>query len=265
MNPNINICIVIPCYNEEKGFPIKEYTSFIVKHHNILLCFVDDGSTDNTIEILKLLKKQYPEKVEIVSYKKNKGKAEAVRSGVLYCNNKYEHKYIGYLDADLSTSLQECLSLTKYFHDDIEFIFASRIAKVGSVIDKKTSRFLIGRIIAAFISNILKLSVYDTQCGCKLFTKNLSKQLFKDSFISKWLFDVEVFFRIFELYGKETSLKKMIEIPLTRWTHKGNSKVKITYFFNLWVDLYNIRSKYKQTLVKNKHYKTSREKGSAID
>lgn len=258
MKPDINVCIVIPCYNEEKGFLLEEYSSFIAKHHNVLLCFVNDGSTDNTLKILTRFKKEYSQKVEIVSYEKNKGKAEAVRIGVLYCNDRYKHKYVAFLDADLSTSLQECVSLTKYFDNNIEFSFGSRIAKIGSVIDRKKSRFLIGRIIATFISNMLTLKVYDTQCGCKLFTKNLSKQIFADCFISKWLFDVEIFFRIFELYGKENSLKKMIEIPLTKWTHRGNSKVKVTYFFNLWFDMYNIRRKYKQTLTKNKLHKNER-------
>jgi glycosyltransferase involved in cell wall biosynthesis len=112
MKPDINVCIVIPCYNEEKGFLLEEYSSFIEKHHNVLLCFVNDGSTDNTLKILTRFKKKYSQKVEIVSYEKNKGKAEAVRIGVLYCNDRYEHKYVAFLDADLSTSLQECVSLT---------------------------------------------------------------------------------------------------------------------------------------------------------
>ncbi len=58
MNPDINICIVIPCYNEEKGFLLEEYSSFIEKHHNVLLCFVNDGSTDNTLKILARFKKK---------------------------------------------------------------------------------------------------------------------------------------------------------------------------------------------------------------
>jgi len=247
MKLGINICIVIPCYNEEKGFLLEEYSSFIEKNHKILLCFVNDGSTDNTLTILALLKNKYSQKVEIVSYEKNKGKAEAVRNGIHYCNDRYEHKYVAYLDADLSTSLQECISLTKYFDKKIEFVFGSRIAKIGSVIDRKKSRFLIGRIIATIISDMLKIAVYDTQCGCKLFTKNLSKQIFDDNFISKWLFDVEIFFRIIEIHEKENALRKMVEVPLTKWIHSENSKVNVTYFFNLLFDLYNIRRKYKNT------------------
>ncbi len=257
MNKDINFCIVIPCYNEEKEFLLKEYASFIERHHNVLLCFVNDGSTDNTLETLTLFQKKHLQTVEILSYEKNKGKAEAVRLGILHCNDRYEHKYIAYLDADLSTSLQECVGFTKYFDDKIEFAFASRIAKVGSVIEQRKSRRFIGRILATFISNILKLIVYDTQCGCKVFTTKLAKQLFADCFISRWLFDVEIFFRIFELYGKENSMPKMIEVPLARWTHKENSKIKVTYFFNLWLDLYNIRHKYIHSLKINKRHKLS--------
>jgi glycosyltransferase involved in cell wall biosynthesis len=211
----------------------------------ILLCFVNDGSTDDTLNVLRNLNTKFPKQVEILSYNINRGKAEAVREGMLYCNNKFDYTYIAYLDADLATSLQECLRLVQFFNKEINFCFGSRILKVGSVIQRKMHRFLIGRIIATFISEILSLKVYDTQCGCKLFTKNLSSQLFTDPFISKWLFDVEIFFRMMELYGKEKAITKMLEVPLNKWTDRGESKVKFTYFFRLFLDLYKIKRKYK--------------------
>ncbi len=117
--------------------------------------------------------------------------------------------------------------------------------KIGSTIKRNTKRFFIGRIIATFISNILDLKVYDTQCGCKIFSKELAAQLFREKFISKWLFDVELFKRMLAIYGKETALEKMIEIPLKKWIDKGDSKVKFSYFFKLWVDLIKINNAYK--------------------
>jgi hypothetical protein len=38
----------------------------------------------------------------------------------------------------------------------------------------------------------------------------------------------------------------MYEVPLRSWIEKGNSKVKPTYFFKLWLDLYEISNKYKK-------------------
>ena len=52
MSPEINICIVIPCYNEENNFLIEKYEKNIAKFSDVLICFVDDGSTDQTKNII---------------------------------------------------------------------------------------------------------------------------------------------------------------------------------------------------------------------
>jgi len=235
-----NTCIVIPCYNEEKGLSLTEYENFLHKNFDVILNFVNDGSSDNTLLVLENLKNKYPNYVHVISYEKNKGKAEAVRFGVQYSLEHIDFNYIAYLDADLATSLEECSEMTQNFKDEITFVFGSRIKRVGANIERKRSRFLIGRVIATAISTILKLPVYDTQCGCKVFTKELAKEVFTKPFISKWLFDVEIFQRIMEIYGRKKSLEKMIEIPLKSWIEKGDSKVKATYFFKLWIDLFRI-------------------------
>ncbi|MBL4578378.1 MAG: glycosyltransferase [Flavobacteriales bacterium] len=251
MPSTFDLCIVLPSYNESKFFRFQEYSTYLEEHPGTLLCFVNDGSTDDTLNVLKSLHQNFPDQVEIISSEKNLGKAEAVRKGVLYCNDKFDYPYIAYLDTDLAVSLTECSSLTKYLQEDAIFCFGSRILRIGSTIERKRSRFLIGRFIATIISEMLSLKVYDTQCGCKLFTKELSAQLFEDPFISKWLFDVEIFYRLLELYGKEDAIAKMTEVPLAKWIDRGKSKVKFTYFFNLWLDLYKIGRRYRHALTKN--------------
>jgi len=235
-----NVCIVIPCYNEEKGLAVREYSLFIEENPTVLICFVNDGSSDNTLAILEGLKDSFPKQVIVHSYIKNMGKAEAIRSGFHYCHYHYHFDYIAYLDADLATSLEECLSMTSYLNDQITFVFGSRIKRIGAVIERSYYRFFIGRIIATVISFILKLGVYDTQCGCKVFSTALAEEVFKESFVSKWLFDVEIFGRIIKFYGRDHVLKKMMEVPLVKWVDAGDSKVKASYFFKLWIDLYKI-------------------------
>ncbi len=244
MSNQFHTVMVIPCFNEGKKFQLNKYKVFILSNPNVLICFVNDGSKENTLVVLKELQREFPIQVDIVSYEKNIGKAAAVRTGINHSLLKYEFEYIAYLDADLAVSLEECLSLTQYLSNGIEFCFGSRIARIGSTIERKRSRFLIGRFIATLISNILSLKVYDTQCGCKLFTKKLSKEVFSEVFISKWLFDVEIFFRIIKLYGKQESLKVMYEVPLINWVDKGDSKVKYTYVLKIFFDLYQIKRKY---------------------
>ena len=244
MNQEEHICIVIPCYNEEMRLPLEEYHSFLQDTPHVLLCFVNDGSLDNTLQILEELRKQHRGKVDVVSYPDNVGKAEAVRRGIHFCNNKYTHSFIAYLDADLSTSIQECVSMTQYLKDPVALCFGSRQKRVGSLIQRRARRWLIGRVVASIITRIVKLHVYDTQCGCKLFTKQLSIQLFEHPFISKWLFDVEIFLRLVDLYGRKGAPEKILEVPLARWVDKGVSSVKVTYFFKLWFDLYHIHKTY---------------------
>ena len=246
MTNSFRTCIVIPCYNEVKGIAIKEYHFFLDNHPDVMICFVNDGSTDKTLEVINTIKRDFTNQVHIVSLLKNSGKAEAVRQGINYCNQNFSHQFIGFLDADLATTLEEFMEVSTYMREEIVFCFGSRISKIGSTIERENSRFLIGRIIATFISHILDLKVYDTQCGCKVFSKEISLSLFKKEFISKWLFDVELFFRMKLLFGKPTAIKKMYEVPLRSWIEKGNSKVKATYFFKLWIDLYNISKLYKR-------------------
>lgn len=240
-------CVVIPCYNEVKELKNRVYDGFLNEDTDTLICFVDDGSTDGTYIQLKELEATYPNKVVVYKNPANAGKAESVRNGVNFACTNYDIKLIGYLDADLATSLEEFSSLTGYVDQNVSFVFGSRIMKLGSTIERKASRFFIGRFIATVISIILDLKVYDTQCGCKLFKKELALEVFNKPFVSRWLFDVEIFNRIVVLYGKEKALEKMLEIPLRRWVDQGDSKVKTSYFFQLWLDLYKINKICKQS------------------
>ena len=88
------------------------------------------------------------------------------------------------------------------------------------------SILLIPSFIATLISNMLLLKFYDTQCGCKVLPRKISIKVFADSFISRWLFDIELFFRIKHLYGNINCIEVMLEIPLNKWIDSGDSKVK---------------------------------------
>ena len=82
----------------------------------------------------------------------------------------------------------------------------------------------------ALASMVLKLPVYDTQCGAKLFSNSIASQIFNKPFISKWLFDIELFSRAIILYGRQAIKETVVEIPLNEWEDKAGSKIKTTYF-----------------------------------
>ena len=242
-----NLAIVIPCYNEYARLPADEFRRFMNGRRDVTLCMVDDASVDATPMLLRELQAEFPEQILLLQQSENRGKAEAVRKGILHCHELDIAPNLAYLDADLATSLEECVSLLAYLNGK-SFVFASRILRVGSVVERKFSRFLIGRVVATTISNILGLKVYDTQCGCKVLKSTLAPLLFEQPFRSRWLFDVELFSRMLAYYGPDKAVSLMEEVPVKRWVDRGDSKVRLSYFFRMWKDLWLIRREHRKAM-----------------
>jgi dolichyl-phosphate beta-glucosyltransferase len=237
--------IVIPCYNEFNRLNKKEVTNFLQANPEVKIIFSDDASTDRTLQLLQEIQLNFSSQVYIYKSPVNQGKAEAVRQAVLYAfQQQISITKIGYIDADLSVSLEECLALSTKVNDKILFVFGSRIAKIDNTIIRSDFRHYTGRFVATIISKLLQITVYDTQCGCKIFDAKLASIIFQEAFISKWLFDVELFFRIINLYTASKLKDIAREIPLQSWIEKGDSAVKLTYAIKMWQDLYLIYKRY---------------------
>jgi dolichyl-phosphate beta-glucosyltransferase len=244
------ICIIIPCYNEAERFPLEEFQKFLSNDPETSLCLVNDGSTDETEKMLDSLRAKYPERILVDNLPENKGKAEAVRLGMLAALQHFKSSHFGFFDADLATRLEEATRLLSVMKEKpmLECAMGSRVAILGFRIERKLYRHLIGRIIATFISNLLGLMVYDTQCGAKLFTRSMAAQVFKTQFVTRWLFDVEILSRIIGIYGRDGVEKVVAEVPVTSWVDKGGSKVSWTYGFRVFFDLMKIRNHYRNVL-----------------
>lgn len=240
------LCIIVPCYNEANRFPQEQFRQFLSKHPAVDLILVDDGSTDNTLTLLSALSAEFPQQVETLGLLKNKGKAGAVQAGMQLALKKTQCDRFAYLDADLSTSLEECTLLGEKIDAETSFVFGSRILKTDNRIERKWYRFLIGRVIATAISKMLGISVYDTQCGCKILDRKLVPIAFDAPFSSRWLFDVEIFFRLINALGKKEMIAQAKEVPLDQWLDTEDSRVKFSYMFQLWLDLAIIYRRYKQ-------------------
>lgn len=239
--------IIVPCYNEYDKIDKYAFIEFLTNSKNVVLVFSEDGSTDNTIVVLKEIQKLFSSQVHICISKHNSGKAEAIRKAVLYCFDKgLKFEKIAYLDADLSVSLEECFSISKLLTNGILFAFGSRISKIDNNIIRTQFRHISGRFVATIISVLLGIPVYDTQCGCKVFDAKLAKKVFDEVFISQWLFDVEIFFRIIKLYSRNQIKHLALEVPLKSWIDAGGSKVKLSYFFKMWHDFYLIKKQYRE-------------------
>ena len=239
------LSIIIPCYNEANRFPSERYLAYLKATPEVSLVFVNDGSSDTTEQVLSAIVAAFPKQTNLIVLEKNQGKAGAVQKGMLWAVTKTTSDRFAYLDADLSTSLEECQRLAEGIDDHYRFIFGSRILKTDNQIERKWYRFLIGRVVATAISTLLGISVYDTQCGCKILQRELVELAFKDDFSSRWLFDVEIFFRLIRAFGKEEMIAFSKEVPLDQWIDTEDSRVKFTYMFRLWVDLATIYFRYR--------------------
>lgn len=230
--------IVIPCYNEETRMPLQEYRRFLF-NNPINILFVNDGSMDQTMFVLEGLKKEFPSQVNILSLPKNVGKAEAVRRGILATEDLELNDIIGFMDADLSTPLEEInYFLGEFGNSKIQFVFGSRISRIGAKIIRFHHRHYFGRMIATLVSTYLHIPIYDSQCGAKFFHVGFARKLFMDPFVSRWLFDVEIFRRIalLDINVKDCSL----ELPLHTWIEKGGSKIGFKDYLRLPFEFYKI-------------------------
>lgn len=236
---------VIPCYNEANRLPYSQYVRFLKTNTTAFLWFVNDGSIDDTMVVLDKLQKKFPDTVGLLNLNNNVGKAEAVRQGVIKALETSNAQSIGYLDADLSTSLEEADLLSHKRSMSCNFIFGSRILKLDNVIERKWYRFFIGRVVATAISKILQIEVYDTQCGCKVFSREWAAVAFDKPFLSRWLFDVELFFRLMQFVGKNNFLSQSREVPLKQWIDTADSRVSWSYGLKLWWDLFKIWKTYR--------------------
>jgi glycosyltransferase involved in cell wall biosynthesis len=220
--------VVIPCYNEEERLLTSTFKDFAHKNLGYHLCFVNDGSTDNTLAVLEELRKGNEDTISIFNCEKNDGKAEAVRQGVLHLSKDPQLDYIGYLDADLSTDFKDFDELVQTLENsDFKIVSGSRISRMGADITKESARKIISLTINFIIQKILGMPFKDTQCGAKIMDKEIATSMFNKKFVTRWLFDVEIFMRMRKHYGKGKVQSLICEQPLNRWIHADGSKLSM--------------------------------------
>jgi CheY-like chemotaxis protein len=140
--------VVIPCYNEEDRLLSDEFITFINTNSGYHLCFVNDGSKDNTLKVLHDLQKGREDYITVYDCEQNGGKAEAVRLGMLHMASKTDLDYIGFLDADLSTDLKDFDDLvTTIENSKFKIVSGSRISRMGADITKESARKIISKTI----------------------------------------------------------------------------------------------------------------------
>lgn len=228
------VCLVIPCYNERDRLEMGRFSEFSPA---LQLLFVDDGSTDGTGDFIQENK---PAGARCLRLGTNLGKAEAVRAGMLAACRGAGADWIGFWDADLATPLSEVANFISYqrLHQErVDAVFGSRIYRLGARIERSYLRHLFGRAFATAAAVALQVGTYDSQCGAKLFRKEVVHQAFGEPFVSRWVFDLEIVLRL--------GSANVIECPVHQWLDVKGSRLNVSS--ELWRtarDIVRIRKRY---------------------
>jgi len=164
------VSFVIPVYNEKES--IESFYKELIKvvpqiNKNYEIIFIDDGSTDDSLKLLKLIATKNSH-VRLYSFRRNLGKSEALTYGFI----KAKGDYIITLDADLQDKPSEINKLYKKAKSGSDLVCGWRRFRQ----DKKKSIF-ISKIFNSLMEIFFNLNIHDYNCGLKVYSKEAAKNL----------------------------------------------------------------------------------------
>ena len=220
-----SLSIIFPVFNEELRLKssFNHIISFLKKKKKfkVEIIFVDDGSQDNSYNLInKFIKSFKPNKkikIKVVKLKINLGKGAALKLGVKYA----KHNWILTTDIDMSVSLFQFIDwANKKLINEKYFVYFGSRRHEKSIVKKKVYRNMLGNIMRLLVFAILNIKIKDTQCGFKLYKKQVAKLIF--SKLSRFGFDHDLEI-VLLLKSKHIRIK---ELPV-KWVHKNNSSLNI--------------------------------------
>lgn len=217
-----DLSVVIPAWNEANRITttLEKLNAYLQSRHltgEVLV--VDDGSKDNTREVVLDAAKRFPY-IKLVTYgadrTENHGKGYAVKFGML----KATGKIVLFADADGSTPFESYDNMRKLFEEGYEVVIGSRYIKGSDIrVPQPFMRRVLSRVANKLIQVTILWGIKDTQCGFKAFTQKACKEIFSKVTITHWGFDMEVLV-IARRHGY-----KVIESPVS-WDNSADTRVK---------------------------------------
>lgn len=222
------LSLVVPCYNEAARLNGDAFIEFLKKEPQIEIVFVNDGSSDKTIEVLNDLRAIRPAQISVLDLKVNQGKAEAVRLGLLHaCKTGVSN--VAYWDADLATPLWEVENFLRIAKSNpkAQVIYGARMSLLGHNVQRDSARIVVSKICNILARIALRMPINDTQCGAKMFRVSRSlRAALSEPFKTGWLFDIELMQRLTFEFGDH---RAFYEYPLSEWKEiEGSSVSKST-------------------------------------
>ena len=151
MNLNSRVSVIIPFLNEEENIEllVNSLDDFFIKSKldNCEVVFIDDGSTDNSINIFLNHLKNRSFDAKIVKLSKNEGAHCAVRAGLIHTTGDYAV----FLPADLQDPLELIITLANKLEEGFDIVFASR---------ENTGTGILRSIATKIYANLMRKYVY---------------------------------------------------------------------------------------------------------
>ena len=211
------LSIVIPAYNEAAriGNALDQVVACIVQRGwNAEVVVVDDGSRDQTPEIVRAFAQNHPE-VRLIQNPGNHGKGYSVRNGILHSFGEV----VMFTDADLSAPIEEADGLFAAIASGADIAIGSRwLERTRQTIRQPFYRQFFGRCFNGVTRFIMGLPCADTQCGFKAFTRAAAQTVFQLQTIERWGFDPEILF-IARKRGY-----RIDEVPVS-WAHDERTRI----------------------------------------
>lgn len=209
------ISIIVPVFNEEET--IDEVLSRIIslgKKISIEIIVVDDGSEDNSLNIIK-----NHDQVILIQHDNNYGKGAAIQTGI----RKSTGDIIIIQDADLEYLPEEIPRIVEpILSGKADVVFGSRF--IGKMEGMSYSHFLGNRILSIVAQILYKSNITDIMTGYKAMKRHVADNIK----ITKSGFDVEI-----EMTCKILkSYYRIMEVPIS-YKYRTSGESKITYWDGL--------------------------------
>lgn len=221
----MDISVVIPLLNESDSLP--ELFSWIDKvmkenHFTYEVIFVDDGSTDNSWEVISELKKKHPE-IKGIRFKRNYGKSPALQYGF----QKSQGKVVITMDADLQDSPDEIPELHRMIAEEKYDMVSGWKKKRYDPISKT----LPTKLFNATARQVSGIKLHDFNCGLKAYNQNVVKSIEIYNDMHRWI----------PYLAKNAGYTKIAEKEVNHQARKyGKTKFGIDRFFNGYLDLFTL-------------------------
>ena len=164
------VSLVVPCYNEEESIPayyatVKKLFDNGLAHHKLEIIFVDDGSKDRTLEVIKKYAHE-DKRVKYISFSRNFGKESAIYAGLEHAKGEY----IAVMDVDLQdppcllTEMLDCVE-----RNEADIVGTRRVTRKG----EPPVRSFFARLFYKSINNMSDIPIVDGARDYRLMTRKV--------------------------------------------------------------------------------------------